>query len=57
MAKDSATRTQVDSKADQIKAILYLLQTNIEEFQTEVNRAYELLKIGERTKLSQKLNV
>jgi len=32
-----------------LKAILYLLQSNLEDFKAEVDRSYSLLKIGERT--------
>jgi hypothetical protein len=32
-----------------------LLQTNLEEFKDEVDRSYELLKIGERTDLSKRI--
>ncbi len=55
MSTDQTYKTQIDQKADQIKAILFLLQTNLEEFKTEVNRAYELLKIGEKSNLSKKI--
>jgi len=34
---------------------LYLLQSNLKEFTDEVNRSYELLKIGEKTDLSKKI--
>lgn len=44
-----------DSKISQLKALLYLLQTNLEEFKDEVDASYELLKIGEKTELSKKL--
>ena len=44
-----------DSKLDQLKAILYLLQTNLEEFKDEVDASYALLNIGEKTPLSKKL--
>ena len=44
-----------DSKLGQLKAILYLLQTNLEEFKDEVDASYALLSIGEKTPLSKKL--
>jgi hypothetical protein len=44
-----------DQKLGQLKAILYLLQTNLEEFKDEVDRSYELLKIGEMTDLTKKI--
>ena len=52
---DSALDTKNDNKLQQLKAILYLLQTNLEEFKDEVDSSYELLKIGEKTSLSKKL--
>ncbi len=47
--------TKNDNKLGQLKAILYLLQTNLEEFKDEVEASYELLKIGQKTTLSKKL--
>ncbi len=44
-----------DNKLGQLKAILYLLQTDIEEFKDEVDASYALLNIGEKTPLSKKL--
>jgi hypothetical protein len=44
-----------DHRTGQLKAILYLLQTNLEEFKDEVDRSYELLKLGEKTDLSQRI--
>lgn len=44
-----------DQKLGQLKAILYLLQTNLEEFKDEVDRSYELLKIGEITNLTKEI--
>ncbi len=55
MENQSIAKTQVDSKADQLKAIIFLLQTNLEEFKSEVDSAYALLKIGEKTDLSQRI--
>lgn len=49
------TKIQADNRVGQLKAILYLLQTNLEEFSDEVDRSYELLKIGEKTDLSKKI--
>ncbi len=45
-------RTVNDNKIGQLKAIFYLLQTNLEEFKDEVDSSYELLKLGEKTNLS-----
>jgi len=45
----------IDSKADQVKQLLFLLQTHLEEYKDEVDRSYELYKIGEKTNLSKKL--
>jgi hypothetical protein len=47
---DIATNT--DQKKGQIKAILYLLQTSLDEFKKEVDKSYELLRLGEKTDLS-----
>ena len=44
--------TSTGQKKGQIKAILYLLQTNLDEFKNEVDKSYELLRIGEKTDLS-----
>jgi len=46
--------SKVESKSQgNLKAILYLLQNNLEEFGREVNSSYELLKLGEKTKLTE----
>lgn len=55
MKSNQDTKTAVDNRVGQLKAILYLLQTNLEEFRDEVDRSYELLKIGEKTDLSKKI--
>ncbi len=55
MNSDQFTKTAVDSRASQLKAILYLLQTNLEEFRDEVERGYELLNVGEKTELSKEI--
>ena len=52
---DSTLHIDKDKKLGQLKDILHLLQTNLEEFREEVDSSYELLKIGERTTLSKKL--
>lgn len=39
----------------QVKAALYLLQTHLEDFRGDVNRSYELFKIGEKTELIENL--
>ncbi|RYM32098.1 hypothetical protein ERX46_15560 [Brumimicrobium glaciale] len=44
-----------DNKLSQLKAILYLLQTNLEEFKEEVDASYALLTLGEKTPLAKKL--
>lgn len=44
-----------DSKLGQLTAIFYLLQANLEQMQDEVDRSYELLKIGEKTDFSKKI--
>ena len=43
--------TSTGQKKGQIKAILYLLQTNLDEFKNEVDKSYELLRIGDKTDL------
>jgi hypothetical protein len=54
---ESKNKIQVatDHKSGQLRAILYLLQTSLEEFKDEVDRSYELLKVGEKTKLSKSI--
>jgi hypothetical protein len=37
---------------NQLKAILYLLQTNLEKLKDEVDRSYDLYAVGELTKLT-----
>ena len=55
MENNQDIKVGVDHKVGQLKAILYLLQTNLEEFKDEVDRSYELLKVGEKTNLSKKI--
>lgn len=55
MTENIKIPTSADQKLGQLKAILYLLQTNLEEFKDEVDRSYELLKLGEMTELSSKI--
>lgn len=55
METEATIKTSVDQKVDQIKAILYLLQTHTEEFKAEIDKAYALLKVGEKTDLSNKI--
>lgn len=52
---DSILDIKKDNKLGQLKAILYLLQTNLEDFKDEVDSSYELLKIGEKTNFSKKI--
>lgn len=48
--KTSHIDTSSEQRIKQLKAILYLLQTNLEGFKDEVDRSYDLLvKIGEKT--------
>jgi hypothetical protein len=49
------TTASAGQKLGQLKAILYLLQTNLEEFKDEVDRSYELLQIGELTQLTKQI--
>lgn len=46
-----STVAKQDPKVGQLKAILFLLQTNLEEFKGDVDRSYSLLQIGEKTPL------
>lgn len=46
---------KTDSKEGQIKAILYLLQTSLEDFKNEVDKTYALHQIGESTGLSKQI--
>ena len=55
MEHKSDIYANADQKLGQLRAILYLLQTNLEEFKDEVDRSYELLKIGEMTELTKKI--
>jgi hypothetical protein len=55
MEKIQDTNAAIDRTAGQLKAILYLLQTNLEDFKEEVDKSYELLKVGEKTDLSKKI--
>lgn len=47
--------TNTAQKKDQIKAILFLLQTNMEEFKDELDRGYALYSVGEKTDLIKKI--
>ncbi|MDD3723841.1 MAG: hypothetical protein PHW92_15420 [Lutibacter sp.] len=55
MNTKTQTDLNIDSKYKQIQAILFLLQENLDEFKDEVDRSYELLKIGELTGLAKKI--
>ncbi|MCG8698102.1 MAG: hypothetical protein MI922_08615 [Bacteroidales bacterium] len=55
MTHNQDIKEGVDQKVGQLKAILYLLQTNLEDFSKEVDRSYELLKVGEKTDLSKQI--
>ena len=52
MNTKTQTDLNIDSKYKQIQAILFLLQENLDEFKDEVDRSYELIKIGELTGLA-----
>lgn len=52
---NATINTTNDSKISQLKALLYLLQSNLEELKDEVDMSYELLKVGEKTELLKKL--
>lgn len=55
MASKVLTNINTELKTKQLQAILYLLQTHLEDLKKEVDRSYELLKIGELTDLSKKI--
>ena len=48
--------TGSDQKLGQLKAILYLLQENVEKYKDEIDGSYELLKTGEMTDLTKKID-
>ena len=54
MHKEIKPSTDI-SREKQLQAILYLLQSNIEDFKNEVDSSYELLRIGEKTELTRQL--
>ena len=47
--------TKAEKRVGDLKAILYLLQSNLEGFKDEVDRSYSLLQIGEKTSLTQSI--
>ena len=47
--------TASEKKLQQLKHILYLLQSNLEEFKEEVDRSYALLQIGEKTEFTKSI--
>ena len=47
--------TDKDRVSGEIKGMFYLLQTNTEKFLEEVNKSYELFKIGEKTEITKRL--
>ena len=49
------TNSKTDTKLEELKAILYLLQTNIDSIKDEVDTSYALLELGAKTKLSAKI--
>lgn len=53
--KDATINIKKDNKLSQLKAILYLLQTNLKEFKDEVDASYKLIQMGEKNQLSKKL--
>lgn len=55
MEKRQEISTNAEQQLGQLKGILYLLQNKLEEFKDEVDRSYELLKIGELTNLSKEI--
>ncbi|NII27468.1 hypothetical protein HB364_20435 [Pseudoflavitalea sp. X16] len=55
MEKKITIATNAEQQLGELKGILYLLQSKLEEFKEEVDRSYELLQIGELTDLSKKI--
>lgn len=51
----SAVNSSNEALEAKIKGMFYLLQTSTEKFLEELDRSYELYKIGEKTKIAQKL--
>ena len=47
--------TASEKKLQQLKHILYLLQSNLEEFKDEVDRSCALLQIGEKTEFTRSI--
>jgi hypothetical protein len=47
--------TASEKKLQQLKHILYLLQSNLEEFKEEVDRSCALLQIGEKTEFARSI--
>lgn len=47
--------TASEKKLQQLKHILYLLQSNLEEFKEEVDRSYALLQIGEKKEFTRSI--
>lgn len=56
MAQIFDISAKADQKLEQLRAILYLLQSNLEEFKEDVDRSYELLQVGEFTYLTKKID-
>lgn len=48
--------TDPESKFGELKAILFLLQTNVEKYWEEIDSSYELLKVGQMTDLTKKID-
>lgn len=53
--ENQAIDVKSDNRLGQLKAILFLLQTNLEDFKDEVDSSYALLDIGEKTSLSRRV--
>ena len=56
MKQENIKDTKTESRFGDLKAILYLLQTNLEGFGSEVDKSYELLKLGVKTDLTRKID-
>lgn len=49
------TKLEKDKSIERIKAALYLLQEHLEDFKSEVDKSYALLKIGEVTGIAEEI--
>ncbi len=53
--KNISSSLDKEKVSSEIKGMFYLLQTNTEKFLEEVNKSYELFKIGDKTEITKRL--